>query len=69
MKAEDDVHGTRQEFERYESQHSLSSFGGPTINGIPLFTYLAQEKNVASPTDVMCPRCKEWTNESEPCCG
>ena len=71
MKDFDDVHGSRFEFDRYESKYGFSS-NEPTIDGIPLSkmftTRIAPPKNDVV-TFVVCERCKEWTNESERCCG
>jgi hypothetical protein len=68
MKDNDDVHGSRSEYERYESKYGFSS-NEPMIDGVPLSKFLAQNISASPKNDVMCSRCKEWTSESEPCCG
>jgi hypothetical protein len=74
MKDQDDVHGSRSEFERYESKYGFSS-NEPMIDGVPLSKLLATTRiappksDVVTFTHILCSRCKEWTNESDPCCG
>ena len=41
MRDKDDVHGSRSEFERYESKYGFSS-NEPMIDGVPLSKFLAQ---------------------------
>ncbi len=69
MKDNDDVYGSRSEFERYESKYGFSSSNEPMIDGVPLSKFLAQSRIAPPQNDVMCSKCKEWTNESDPCCG
>jgi hypothetical protein len=66
---EDDVHGSRSAFDRYEARFSTPDYSNePTVNGIPLSYYLEHVKVSASEV-VICPRCKEWTDSKNPCCG
>jgi hypothetical protein len=61
MKDNDDVHGSRSEYDRYESKYGFTD-SKLLITDLPPHL-------LASPLFVMCDRCKEWTSESEPCCG